>query len=67
MIFCDMIVIFIFEYKPRSNEPDKRSDEPNANKHVFLLHMQHLKRTLLQWRMTSVDRPGIMFVGFFLE
>ena len=25
------------------------------------------KRTLLQWRMTSADPPGIMFVGFFHE
>ena len=25
------------------------------------------KRTLLQWRMASVDLPGIMFVGFFGE
>ena len=37
MQFITIIFIFAY-YKRHSNEPDKRSDERNANKHVFLLH-----------------------------
>ena len=59
-------LFFAYYYKRRSNEPDKHSDELNANKRVFLLHSIQ-KKTLLQWRMASADPPGIMFVGFFGE
>ena len=66
MQFITIIFIFAYYYKGRSNEPDNRSDERNANKRVFLLHSIQ-KKNLLQWRMTSADPSGIMFVGLFGE
>ena len=58
--------LIFFPHTRHKNELDKGNHERNAITNVPVYCIAS-KITLLQWRITNVDPPGIMFVEFFCE